>query len=102
MPAMYSTLSAATLEEVAAARGDSYGIFQLYPSSDSELTDNFIRRAEAAGYDALAVTLDTGTLGWRPRDLKHGYLPMLHGHCLANYTSDPRFLEIAGCVPPGN
>ncbi|TDZ93701.1 alpha-hydroxy-acid oxidizing protein [Mycobacteroides salmoniphilum] len=96
VPAMYSTLSSATLEEVAAERGDSYGIFQLYPSSDAELTDNFIRRAEAAGYDALAVTLDTGTLGWRPRDLKHGYLPMLHGHCLANYTSDPRFLEIAG------
>ncbi|WP_078311762.1 MULTISPECIES: alpha-hydroxy-acid oxidizing protein [unclassified Mycobacterium] len=101
VPAMYSTLSSATLEEVAAERGDSYGIFQLYPSSDAELTDSFIRRAEAAGYDALAVTLDTGTLGWRPRDLTHGYLPMLHGHCLANYTSDPRFLEIAGVRSAG-
>lgn len=93
---MYSTLSEATIEEMAEARGDSLGIFQLYPSSDRELTDSFVRRAEAAGFDALAVTLDAGSLGYRPRDLRHGYTPMMRGTCLANYLSDPRFLEIAG------
>lgn len=93
---MYSTLSEATIEEIAEARGDSLAIFQLYPSSDRELTDNFVRRAEAAGFDALAVTLDAGSLGYRPRDLRHGFTPMMRGTCLANYTSDPRFLEIAG------
>lgn len=93
---MYSTLSEATIEEMAGARGDSLGIFQLYPSSDRELTDSFVRRAEAAGFDALAVTLDAGSLGYRPRDLRHGYTPMMRGTCLANYLSDPRFLEIAG------
>ncbi|MGB0435424.1 MAG: alpha-hydroxy-acid oxidizing protein [Mycobacterium sp.] len=93
---MYSTLSNATIEEVAEARGDSLGIFQLYPSTDRELTDNWIHRAEAAGFDALAVTLDTGSLGFRPRDLSHGFVPMMRGTCIANYLSDPRFLEIAG------
>ncbi|MCH9710203.1 MAG: alpha-hydroxy-acid oxidizing protein, partial [Actinomycetia bacterium] len=74
---MYSTLSNATIEDIADARGGSLGIFQLYPSSDRELTDNWIHRAEAAGFDAIAVTLDTGSLGFRPRDLSHGYVPMM-------------------------
>ncbi len=93
---MYSTLSEATIEEMASARGESLGIFQLYPTKDRELTDSFVRRAESAGFDAIAVTLDTGSLGYRPRDLSHGYIPMLRGSCIANYTSDSRFLEIAG------
>ncbi|KAM0668535.1 hypothetical protein MY8738_009025 [Beauveria namnaoensis] len=96
MMAMYSTLSEATMEEVAAARGSSFGVFQLYPPADRTLTANFVKRAEKAGFDALAITLDTGILGWRPRDLTHGYIPFLKGHCLANYTSDPRFLEMVG------
>jgi len=99
---MYSTLSNATIEEIADARGGSLGIFQLYPSSDRELTDNWIHRAEAAGFDAIAVTLDTGSLGFRPRDLSHGYVPMMRGTCIANYLSDPRFLEIAGVKSKGD
>ncbi|EFV11848.1 alpha-hydroxy-acid oxidizing protein [Segniliparus rugosus] len=95
-PVVFSTLSAATLEEVAAERGSAFGVFQLYPSSDRELNASFVDRAERAGFDAIAVTVDTGTLGWRPRDLANGYLPMLQGRCIANYLADPRFLEIAG------
>ena len=37
------------------------------------------------------VTLDTWLPGWRPRDLATSNFPMLRGHCLANYTSDPVF-----------
>ncbi|MGL6234754.1 MAG: alpha-hydroxy-acid oxidizing protein [Segniliparus sp.] len=95
-PVVFSTLSSATLEEVAAERGSAFGVFQLYPSSDRELNASLVARAERAGFDAIAVTVDTGTLGWRPRDLANGYLPMLQGHCIANYLADPRFLEIAG------
>ncbi|AWG62827.1 alpha-hydroxy-acid oxidizing protein [Mycobacteroides abscessus] len=98
---MYSTLSSATLEEVAEARGKSFGIFQLYPTADQQLSGNFVRRAEAAGFDAIAVTVDTGMLGWRPRDLAHGYIPMLRGQCIANYISDPRFRQLAS-VPTGS
>ena len=37
------------------------------------------------------VTLDTLSLGWRPRDLSIGSFPQLGGLCLANYMSDPVF-----------
>jgi lactate 2-monooxygenase len=37
------------------------------------------------------VTLDTWLTGWRPRDLNSANFPQLHGHCLANYFSDPVF-----------
>lgn len=65
--AMYSTLSEAPIEEIADARGDSFAAFQLYPTKDDQLTDNLVRRADAAGFDALTITLDTGSLGWRCR-----------------------------------
>jgi lactate 2-monooxygenase len=93
---MYSTLSSATIEEVAEARNGSFGIFQVYPSADQKLTESFVKRAEKAGFDAIAVTVDFGIVGWRPRDLSHGFMPMLRGDCIANYTSDPRFRELAG------
>ncbi|MEA2481383.1 MAG: lactate 2-monooxygenase, partial [Thermoleophilaceae bacterium] len=48
-------------------------------------------RAEAAGYSALVVTLDTSLLAWRPRDLEQAYLPFLKGIGVANYFSDPVF-----------
>ncbi|GAA1077721.1 alpha-hydroxy-acid oxidizing protein [Tsukamurella spumae] len=98
--AMYSTLAEATLEEVADARGDSFAAFQLYPTKDDRLTDNLVRRADKAGFDALTITLDTGSLGWRPRDLRNGYIPFLRGRCLANYLSDPRFIELCGVDAP--
>jgi lactate 2-monooxygenase len=56
---MYSTLSSATIEEVAEARGESFGVFQLYPTADEKLTESFVKRAEKAGFDAVAVTVDT-------------------------------------------
>ncbi len=98
--AMYSTLSEAPLEEIADARGDSFAAFQLYPTKDDQLTDSLVRRADKAGFDALTITLDTGSLGWRPRDLRNGYIPFLRGRCLANYLSDPRFIELCGVETP--
>ncbi|TWS18399.1 lactate 2-monooxygenase [Tsukamurella asaccharolytica] len=98
--AMYSTLSEAPLEEVADARGDSFAAFQLYPTKDDQLTDSLVRRADKAGFDALTITLDTGSLGWRPRDLSNGYIPFLRGRCLANYLTDPRFIELCGVEKP--
>jgi lactate 2-monooxygenase len=50
-----------------------------------------VSRAEAAGFSGLVVTLDTWTLGWRPRDPGIASFPQLMGHCLANYTSDEVF-----------
>jgi lactate 2-monooxygenase len=91
VPMIASTLSQDPMEQVAAQLGDTPGWFQLYPPNDLELEESFVRRAAAAGFSAIVVTLDTLTLGWRPRDLTLASFPQLTGLCLANYTSDPVF-----------
>lgn len=91
VPLVASTLMQDPMEDVAAAAGADPKWFQLYPPSDREVCESFVRRAEAAGYSALVVTLDTLTLGWRPRDLSIASFPQLQGLCLANYFSDPVF-----------
>lgn len=91
VPMVASTLMEDPMEVVAAALGDTPGFFQLYTPNDRELAESFVRRAEAAGFQGIVVTLDTWTLGYRPRDLQHATFPQLRGSCLANYFSDPVF-----------
>ncbi|ORW07375.1 alpha-hydroxy-acid oxidizing protein [Mycolicibacter longobardus] len=98
VPMMVSTLTADPLEDVAAEFGDTPGFFQLYTPKDRELAASLVHRAEAAGYKAIVVTLDTWVPGWRPRDLATSNFPQLRGHCLANYFSDPVFR--AGLAQP--
>lgn len=96
VPYVVSTASSTTMEDtMAAADGPKW--FQLYWPSDRDLAASFVSRAEAAGYAAIVVTLDTWQLGWRPRDLRTGYLPFLQSEGIANYTSDPVFM--AGTRP---
>lgn len=99
VPLTASTLSNDPLEDVAAAMGDTPGLFQLYTPKDVELAESIVRRAEAAGYKAIVVTLDTWVTGWRPRDLNAANFPQLRGHVLANYTSDPRFRAMLARPP---
>jgi lactate 2-monooxygenase len=99
VPMIASTLMQDPLEDVAAELGETPGWFQLYPPNDRELTESFVRRAEAAGYAGIVVTLDTLTLGWRPRDLTLASFPQLTGLCLANYTSDPVFRSRLAAPP---
>jgi lactate 2-monooxygenase len=91
VPIVVSTASATTLEDVAEANGDSPRWYQLYWPGDDELTASLVRRAEAAGYSALVVTVDNYVPGWKPRDLQHAYLPFLEGIGIAQFTSDPVF-----------
>lgn len=91
VPFIGSTLMQDSLEDVATACGDTPAFFQLYTPRHRPLAESLVHRAELAGYRALVVTLDTWTLGYRPRDLAHGTFPQLGGLCLANYTSDPEF-----------
>jgi lactate 2-monooxygenase len=90
LPMAVSAVSATSLEEVAAAGGGPKW-FQLYWPSDRELAASLLGRADAAGYRAIIVTLDTVMPGWKPRDLQHGWQPALQGMGIANYTSDPVF-----------
>jgi lactate 2-monooxygenase len=91
VPMIASTLTADPMEEVALHNGDTPAFFQLYTPADRDLAASFVHRAEAAGYQAIVVTLDTQILGWRPRDLALASFPQLKGRCLANYFSDPVF-----------
>ncbi len=99
VPMIASTLSEDPMEDVAEALGDTTGWFQLYPPHDRELTESLVRRADAAGFRAIVVTLDTLTLGWRPRDLTIASFPQLKGLCLANYFSDPVFRSRLAAPP---
>jgi lactate 2-monooxygenase len=91
VPYCSSTLSNDPLEKVAEAQGDTPGFFQLYTPRDKALAESLVKRAEAAGYKAIVVTLDTWVTGWRPRDLNTANFPQLRGAVLMNYFSDPVF-----------
>lgn len=99
VPMVASTLMQDPMEDVAKALGDTPGWFQLYPPNDRELCESFVRRAEASGWEAIVVTVDTLTLGWRPKDLTIASFPQLTGLCLANYFSDPVFRSKLAAPP---
>jgi lactate 2-monooxygenase len=91
VPMCLSTAASTSMEDVAGELGSTPGWYQLYWPNDPELAVSLVQRAEAAGYEAIVVTLDTRMLAWRPKDLVGGYLPFLSGEGIANYTSDPVF-----------
>ncbi len=91
VPLIHSTAATKTPEEVAQAAGDCPRWYQLYWPSDRDITRSFIQRAEAAGYTALVVTLDTRLLAWRERDLGSAYLPFFEGEGLGIFFTDPVF-----------
>lgn len=99
VPMMVSTLANDPLETVAGALGGTPGFFQLYTPRDPGVAESLVGRAEAAGYKAIVVTLDTWVTGWRPRDLNAGNFPQLRGHVLANYFADPAFRKLLARPP---
>jgi lactate 2-monooxygenase len=102
LPFALSTVSSKPMEQVAEIAGSATRWFQLYWGRDPELTASMLARAEAAGYSALVVTLDTSMLGWRERDLQNAYLPFLLGEGLANYFTDPVFRKSLPQPPEEN
>ena len=91
LPLIVSTAAAHTLEEIAEAGGEGERWYQLYWPNDPEIAQSIVRRADAAGYGALVVTLDTFIPGWKPRDLQEAWLPFLEGVGNANFLQDPVF-----------
>ena len=109
-----STASTRSIDAVAKANGDGHRWYQLYwcvsfhlliahrpqrekdrPRSN-EVTLSVLRRAKAAGFTALVVTVDTFALGWRPHDLDTAYLPFIAGVGVQVGTSDPVFMRRRG------
>lgn len=91
VPLILSSAASHSIEEVAEAMGDAARWFQLYWVNDREVAASLVRRAEASGYGAVVVTVDTPMLGWRERDLSKAYLPFLSGEGCAQFFTDPVF-----------
>ena len=91
VPWVVSTAASTPMETIADATGTSPRWYQLYWVSDREVVASLVRRAEAAGYAAIVLTLDTLQLGWRVRDLTNRYLPFILGEGIGQFSSDPVF-----------
>ena len=68
-----STQSNRSLEEVAAAAPEAPRWFQVYVHTDRTFTEELVERAAAAGYSALALTVDVPVLGNRLRDVRNRF-----------------------------
>ncbi|KAK9464975.1 FMN-dependent alpha-hydroxy acid dehydrogenase [Lipomyces arxii] len=119
IPFILSTASSTNLESVAEAHKhasrtepDNSGLtspdrwYQLYWPEDDTLTVSLLRRAEAAGFSTLVVTLDTFVMGFRPDDLDEAFLPFVWGEGCAIGFSDPVFMDryskqLASAQQPG-
>jgi lactate 2-monooxygenase len=82
--------------------GGFSALVRLYWSTEDELVQSFVSRAQACGCEAIVVTLDTTMLGWRTRDLDLGSLPFSYGWGIAQYTSDPVFMRLAAARTSSN
>jgi lactate 2-monooxygenase len=91
VPLVLSSAASTSMEDLAAEAPEAERWFQLYWFNDRAITASLVARAAEAGYGAIVVTLDTLTLGWRPRDLGNGYLPFIDGHGFAQFYTDPVF-----------
>lgn len=86
-----STLSSRPLEQIAqASRGERW--FQLYFQPARESTLDLLRRAEAAGYTAIVVTLDAAIKTPSLSALRAGFTmpPTIVAANLANYPAPPQ------------
>jgi len=67
-----STLATYSLEEIAREAGGPLW-YQLYVFRDRSLARDLVHRAEASGYRALCLTVDTPQLGRRERDVRNRF-----------------------------
>ncbi|KAA8519474.1 hypothetical protein F0562_013730 [Nyssa sinensis] len=67
-----STFATCSVEEVAST-GPGIRFFQLYVCKDRNVIAQLVRRAERAGFKAIALTVDTPWLGRREADIKNRF-----------------------------
>jgi 4-hydroxymandelate oxidase len=105
-----STSASTSLEDVAAIEPSAPKWFQLYRLHSPAHTDELARRAGAAGYRALVLTVDLPVLGRRRRDAVHDFalpadLPLANHPPAGTATADSalwtfddigRFGELSG------
>ena len=102
-----STFSGCRLEDVKAGSSGPC-LLQLYLVGDRDVSTSMMQRAQAAGYAALVVTIDTAVAGLRERDFRNGsrelvtkrvgaMLPFI-GQFLARPRWLARFLQDGGMM----
>lgn len=72
VPYALSTMGTTSIEQLAAAAPDARRWFQLYLWRDREASRDLVARAQAEGYEALVLTVDTPVAGPRLRDVRNG------------------------------
>ncbi|WP_107948308.1 alpha-hydroxy acid oxidase [Lysinibacillus parviboronicapiens] len=92
IPYIQSTVSSYALEDVAQAAPNATKWFQLYWSTNEEIAYSMVARAEAAGFEAIVLTVDTVMLGWREEDVRNQFSPLKLGYARGNYVNDPVFM----------
>ncbi|HZR45000.1 MAG TPA: alpha-hydroxy acid oxidase [Ktedonobacteraceae bacterium] len=75
-----------TIEEIAeATQGPLW--FQLYTYRNLEVSEKVVRRAEAAGYRAIVLTVDVVRRGHREKDIRNQF-NLLNYSSLVNYSAE--------------
>ena len=111
-----TTISGSAAEDVGAACAGCRW-YQLYLVGGREAAEGALARAKAAGFSVLAITIDTGTFGFRERDVRNGagsligdqllpklrFLPQVLAHpgWLAGFLRDGRMLVLPNVIVPG-
>lgn len=75
-----STVASTTIEAIADAAPGGRRWFQLYVQRDRAVSRELVRRAEAAGYEALCLTVDLPVLGYRDDVLRLRFDPGEHAY----------------------
>lgn len=68
-----STTSSTSMEDVRTAAPNAALFFQLYVYNDRQLTAQLVQRAEACGFSAVVLTVDSPFLGVKERDLRNQF-----------------------------
>jgi (S)-mandelate dehydrogenase len=112
IPFTLSTASNVGLEKMRDAV-DGRLWMQLYMFKNHDMTNSIVRRADAAGYEALVLTLDTPVAGMRKLDSRHFARPgaltlksrintLFHPRWMANVLLRglPGFPNVEAALPP--
>jgi len=96
--AAFSTLSTASLEQIAAAAPAGPRWFQLYLQPEFSASQRLVERAEKSGYSAIVLTVDLPVLANRDRQAHGGFAlaawpPLGNG---ADIVGPPRGFETRG------
>ncbi|CAN1335662.1 Glycolate oxidase 1 [Linum perenne] len=97
-----SSWATSSVEEVAST-GPGIRFFQLYVYKDRNVVAQLVRRAEKAGFKAIALTVDTPRLGRREADIKNRppYLTLknFEGLNLGKMDQDVQWLQTITSMP---